>query len=48
MKNQKWRNINVLEELLKQIEPLINDGKYSTIPAFVDQAIREKLAKECV
>jgi hypothetical protein len=48
MKNSKWRNINILEDLLKQIEPLITDGKYSTIPAFVDQAIREKLAKEAV
>jgi len=46
MIKEKWKRINVLSELISKIESLVEEGKYSTIPNFIDIAIREKLAKE--
>jgi len=44
--NDKWKRINILSELISQIEPFVDAGKFNSVPSFIDVAIREKLAKE--
>ncbi|MFX1293311.1 MAG: hypothetical protein ACFFD2_00435 [Promethearchaeota archaeon] len=46
--DEKWKRINVLTGLVRKIEKLVRAKKYSSIPAFVDLSIREKLIKEGV
>lgn len=39
-------NVRVPDELYRDIENAANSGKFSSIPDFVRQALREKLKRE--
>lgn len=43
MVEKKWKRVNILPILIKKIAKLVDEEKYSTVPSFVEDAVREKL-----